>query len=71
MLLCSALMTAAYLLSIVIHGFFPGDKPLVEGKETGAVMWVPMFVLALLSVLVGIFPGALTSFIGTFAGQLF
>ena len=70
-LLCSALMTAAYLLTIVIHGFFPGDRPVVEGTEAAPVMWVPMLVLAVLSVAVGLFPNALIQFIQTIAANIF
>ena len=70
-LLCSALMTAAYLLTIVIRGFFPGDRTPVEGREASPLMWAPMLALALLSVLVGLFPSALIGFIQATAGALF
>ena len=70
-LLCSALMTAGYLLTIVIHGFFPGEKECVQGKEAPAVMWIPMLVLAVLSVVVGLFPGSLVEYIHSAAGMLF
>ena len=69
-LLCSALMTAAYLLTVVIRGFFPGDRPCVEGTAAPAVMWAPMLALAVLSVLVGLFPGALIRFIEAIASQI-
>ena len=70
-LLCSALMTAAYLLTIVIHGFFPGDKPVVQGTEAPAVMWAPMLLLAALSVLAGLFPNPLIQFIQSATRALF
>jgi multicomponent Na+:H+ antiporter subunit D len=70
-LLCSALMTAAYLLTIVIHGFFPGDKPVVQGTEAPAVMWAPMLLLAALSVLAGLFPNPLIQFIQSATRSLF
>jgi multicomponent Na+:H+ antiporter subunit D len=70
-LLCSALMTAAYLLTIVIHGFFPGDKPVVQGTEAPAVMWAPMLLLAALSVLAGLFPNPLIQFIQSATWALF
>jgi len=58
-LLCSALMTAGYLLTIAIHAFFPGEKNTIEGHEAPKAMWIPMLALAVLSVLVGLFPNAL------------
>ena len=70
-LLCSALMTAGYLLTIAIHGFFPGEKAVVEGHEAPKTMWIPMLVLALLSVLVGLFPNALIAFIQTVISAIF
>ncbi len=70
-LLCSALMTAAYLLVIVIRGFFPGDGPVVEGTEAAPVMWWPMFALAALSVAVGLFPNALVHYIQSIAALVF
>ena len=70
-LLCSALMTAGYLFTIAIHGFFPGDAPLPDGHEAPAAMWVPTLILALLSVAVGLFPGALIDWFGRIAGMLF
>lgn len=61
-LLISALLTAGYLLSPAIHGFFPPkDLPAEDltRREPGAVMIVPMACFMLLSVLLGIFPGGL------------
>ena len=70
-LLCSALMTAGYLLPITIHSFFPGENALPEGHEAPRCMWIPMLVLAVLSVLAGMFPGALIGFIQGIAGLVF
>ena len=70
-LLCSALMTAGYLLTIVIHGFFPGDAPQPEGHEAPAAMWIPTMALAVLSVAVGLFPGALIGWFERLAALLF
>jgi len=70
-LLCSALMTAGYLLTITIHGFFPGESAVVEGHEAPRAMWIPMLVLALLSVLVGLFPNMLIGFIQTIISTIF
>ena len=70
-LLCSALMTAGYLLTITIHGFFPGEKDIVEGHKAPAAMWIPMLVLALLSVFVGLFPNKLITFIHSIITAIF
>jgi multicomponent Na+:H+ antiporter subunit D len=64
-------MTAGYLLTITIHGFFPGEKAIIEGHEAPRAMWIPMLVLALLSVLVGLFPNVLIGFIETIIAAIF
>ena len=43
----------------------------MEGTEAAPVMWIPMLVLAVLSVAVGLFPNALIRFIQTISGALF
>lgn len=70
-LLCSALMTAGYLLPIAIHGFFPGKTALPEGHEAPRTMWIPMLILAVLSVVAGIFPNALISCAQEIAALIF
>ena len=73
-LLVSALLTAGYLLPITMQGFFPGNKfdyEHLESKEPSPLMWVPILVLCILSVAVGLFPTALTDFIGTITAALF
>ena len=70
-LLCSALMTAGYLLPVSIHGYFPGEAALPEGHEAPAMMWVSMLILALLSVIVGLFPNVLISFAQGIAAPIF
>ncbi len=70
-LLVSALLTAGYLLPISTRGFFPGehaDLAALSKAEPTALMTVPMLVLAALCVLLGMFPGALTSFLQAIAG---
>ena len=57
-LIISALLTAAYLLQVVISGFFPGtdfDYKHVENKDPGLRMTVPMIILAVGVVLCGVF----------------
>ena len=62
-LLCSALMTAAYLLTVVIRGFFPGDRPVVAGSEAAPSMVLPMLLLAAISVILGLVPNGIIGFI--------
>lgn len=59
-LLVSALLTAGYLLPIPIKGFLPGDSFDYANnmkKEASAYMWIPILILAVLSVALGVFPG--------------
>ena len=60
-LLISALLTAAYLLPVTVAGFFPGKdfKGEERNKEGGALMIAPLLILALLTILLGIFSGQL------------
>ena len=53
----SALLTAGYLLPIVADGFFPGADFIAEVKEVGRGMTGPMLFLAVLSLVLGLFPG--------------
>ena len=61
-LLVSALLTAGYLLQLMIIGFFPGMafRQSVQDKELkaepGMLMTVPIATLTLLSLLMGLFP---------------
>ncbi len=61
-LLISALLTAGYLLPLMIIGFFPGAeyREKVKGQEIkcepGPLMTVPIATLTLLSLLIGLFP---------------
>lgn len=58
-LLVSALLTAGYLLPLSINGFLPGNdySESLEKKEPNALMTVPIVLLAVLTVILGIFPG--------------
>lgn len=70
-LLISALLTAGYLMPIVIRGFFPSEPDAVwENKEPSYVMLVPLLVLAALSVLIGMFPSALVKLFTAVAAGL-
>ena len=73
-LLVSALLTAGYLLPIVTRGFFPGrdfEYANLEKKEPSRYMTVPLVILAVLAVLLGVFPAGLTQFIGGISAVLF
>ena len=68
-LLISALLTAGYLLPVVVDAFFPGhdeeghgehtkkkaEEPASGSREPTPLMWVPMIVLCLTALLVGVF----------------
>ena len=65
-LLISALLTAGYLLPITIQGFLPGadyDYEKSQKKEPVKMMTVPLVVLAVLAVVLGVFPNPLTNYI--------
>lgn len=65
-LLVSALLTAGYLLPVSILGFFPGEDAYARGwekKEPSLFMRVPVFVLTVLSVLAGLFPGPIVDYL--------
>ncbi|MBQ7582915.1 MAG: proton-conducting membrane transporter, partial [Lachnospiraceae bacterium] len=63
MLLVSALLTAGYLLPIVIKGFVPGEAYKdTEFTKLHVSKWmlVPVVILAILTILFGVIPGPLT-----------
>ena len=62
-LLLSAFLTAAYLLPIVITAFFPGENKKVETDEPPLRMLIPIVVLTGVSVILGLFPNPILSFI--------
>ena len=73
-LLVSALLTAGYLLPITMGGFFPGkdfDYEKLEKKEPSVLMWGPILILTVLSVLVGMIPTGLIEYIQTAIAGIF
>ena len=73
-LLVSALLTAGYLLQLVVIGFFPGADYEVKKEdkcEPSLFMTVPIIFLTVLSVLMGLLPNGLTDFIEGFIKTLF
>ncbi len=77
-LLVSALLTAGYLLPLMIHGFFPGqdfDGAEIEargliGKEPSLWMLVPMGVLTAGALLFGCFPNGLITMLEAVAASV-
>ena len=70
-LMISALLTAFYLLPIVAAAFFPGrDFDAGEKCEVENTMLVPQLVFAGLTVILGMFPGFLTSVFTAVSGLL-
>ena len=65
-LLVSALLTAGYLLPLTIKGFFPGENApsdMLNRREPSMLMVVPIVILTVLSVVVGLLPNGVISFI--------
>ncbi len=61
-LLISALLTAGYLFPVVIRGFITGHDETAEAvqkDDAPLMMLIPLLVLVALSVVIGMFPGAL------------
>ena len=65
-LLTSALLTAGYLLPIVMKGFFPGEEGTdmdLSKKDPSALMLVPFILLAGMVLLLGILPNPLIQYV--------
>jgi multicomponent Na+:H+ antiporter subunit D len=69
-LLISALLTAGYLLPITVNGFLPGadfDYGSLKKCEPNLTMLIPLVILAVLAVVLGIFPNPLANFLADLA----
>ena len=65
-LLISALLTAGYLLPVTISAFLPGsdyDYNQATSKEPNLWMLLPLLCLAVLTIVLGLFPNPLISYI--------
>ncbi|WP_432662075.1 monovalent cation/H+ antiporter subunit D family protein [Wukongibacter baidiensis] len=62
-LLLSALLTAGYLLPIVITAFFPGEEKTIVKKEPPLPMLVPIITLTGIVIALGLFPNIVLHFI--------
>lgn len=74
MLMVSALLTAGYLMSIVMKAFFPGkdfDYANLKSKEPNYLMTVPLVLLAVAVVGFGIMPTPLLDVISGISGMIF
>ncbi len=71
-LLTSALLTAAYLIPIIIAAFFPGNdyQQEVSSKDPPANMLIPIMFLTVLAVLLGLFPNLVLDYIKEIAGEV-
>ena len=70
-LLISAILTAAYLFTVVIKGCFPGEDAKPEPScEAGVRMLAPMGVFSALIVLLGVFSGPIISYLESLAQTL-
>lgn len=66
-LLISALLTAGYLLTVVVDAFFPGEHFVPEGPakaEPTALMTVPMMALCAVALCVGLFGSGIVGMLG-------
>ncbi len=75
-LIISALLTALYLFSVAITGYFPKRKVYPEGYYEGVsdpnkLMTIPLILLSITSLVVGFYPAPLVHFIEQIANGLF
>lgn len=69
-LLLSAVLTAGYLLSVSLRGYFGGKPDSAERCDADRTMLAPMLIFTLLTVLLGIFAQPLVSFAASIAGAV-
>lgn len=69
-LLLSALLTAGYLLPIIITAFFPGEEKDVERKEPSLSMLMPIVVLTGIVIFLGLFPNVVLHFIQSIVKEI-
>lgn len=75
-LLISALLTAGYLLPLVLKGFFPGEDYVTKEGQKGSkreasyYMLIPLILLAVLTVVLGMLPNPIISWASSIAAEL-
>lgn len=74
-LLISALLTAIYMLTIVVRAFFPGkdfDMAVLEGiKDPGWKMLLPLFMFTVMILVMGLYSAPVVEFFGNVAAGLY
>ena len=73
-LMLSALLTAGYLLPVMVNGFFPGDRfDRASLPKTSAtwLIWVPLMVIAGAALVLGICPGLVSPAVESVTHALF
>ena len=70
-LLVSALLTAGYLLPVVARGWFPGEECKAQKTDAGLPMVLPLFFLAAVAAIFGMFPQSVMNFFRTICTNLF
>lgn len=73
-LMVSALLTAGYLMSIVLNAFFPGkdfNYAALQKKEPNYLMTVPLVLLSIAVVGFGMMPAPLLDIISSISGVIF
>lgn len=73
-LMVSALLTAGYLMSIVLNAFFPGkdfNYVALQKKEPNYLMTVPLVLLSIAVVGFGMMPTPLLDIISSISGMIF
>ena len=73
-LMVSALLTAGYLMSIVLNAFFPGkdfNYAALQKKEPNYLMTVPLVLLSIAVVGFGMMPAPLLDIISSISGMIF
>ena len=73
-LMVSALLTAGYLLPVVLGAFFPGkdfDYGSLQKKEPNYLMTVPLVLLSVAVVCFGVMPAPLMNVIAAISGLIF
>ncbi|MCH5275001.1 MAG: proton-conducting membrane transporter [Lachnospiraceae bacterium] len=70
-LLFSALLTAIYMLTIVVRAYFPGkdfDYGTIENaKDPGPLMWVPLVFFVIVIIVFGLYSSTITGFLSEVA----
>lgn len=73
-LLLSALLTAIYMMTVVVRAFFPGKdfdyNTIQDVKDPGACMWIPLFVFVVAILAFGVHSAPLVSFLSDVANGM-